>query len=408
MPEMSGAPCHSLQSSLLSERSGHSYSDLSFCWTASSSRHSRQSSQLSELDGGHIRQRSNLSNLSNLSDRSAQSFDNPGFESSPRCRRGQQSLHSRHSRQSSAEMSSLEHHHHHQPLHPAFKVFPCYQDQGYHTMLGPQSSPDISPPASLQLSCPRGVTRPRPPAPPGSVQLDPRNLRASFSTGSSLRLGELGELGMLGEELVVRVLSYLDSRSLVVCGLVCRQLHLLAWQSSLWSSLTLQGDRLDADAAVQSVLTRLSDLSGRPTEVTRLNLAGCTRLSDAGLAVIARTCPALTWLDMRACKLVTNTGLAQLVGRCSLLHHLDISGCSLVSSLVSSQQPHHSRGLREPLSHGLALTHLDLTDCTRLDDQSLRLILEAAHSIEFLYVRRCSNLTGELSNKLTIVSPRYI
>ena len=100
--------------------------------------------------------------------------------------------------------------------------------------------------------------------------------------------------------------------------------------------------------------------------------------------------------------------LPQLVGRCFLLHYLDISGCSLVSSLVSSQQPHHSRGLREPLSHGLALTHLDLTDCTRLDDQSLRLILEAAHSIEFLYVRRSSNLTGEFSNKLTIVSPRYI
>ena len=161
---------------------------------------------------------------------------------------------------------------------------------------------------------------------------------------------------------------------------------------------------------MRSVLTRLT---GRYTSVTRLNLAGCTRLSDAGLAVIARTCPALAWLDMRACKLVTNTGLAQLVGRCSLLQHLDISGCSLVSSLVSSSpglQPHcrgQVRGeVRERLSHGLALTHLDLTDCTRLDDQSLRLILEAAHSIEFLYVRRSSNLTGEFSNKLTIVSPR--
>ena len=53
--------------------------------------------------------------------------------------------------------------------------------------------------------------------------------------------------------------------------------------------------------------------------------------------------------------------------------------------------------MRERLSHGLALTHLDLTDCTRLDDQSLRLILEASSNIEFLYVRRCSNLTGEVT-----------
>ena len=53
-----------------------------------------------------------------------------------------------------------------------------------------------------------------------------------------------------------------------------------------------------------------------------------------------------------------------------------------------------SRGpLRERLQ-GLALTHLDLTDCTRLDDQSLRSILQASSNMEFLYVRRCNNLTG--------------
>ena len=71
---------HGRQSSLLSDRSGQSYSDLSFCWTGSS-RHSRQSSQLSQLSSGgqsrHSRQRSNLS------DRSAQSFDNPAFDLSP-------------------------------------------------------------------------------------------------------------------------------------------------------------------------------------------------------------------------------------------------------------------------------------------------------------------------------------
>ena len=378
---------HGRQSSLLSERSGQSYSDLSFSWTGSS-RHSRQSSQLSE--GGqsrHSRQRSNLS------DRSCQSFDNPAFDSSPRCRRGQQSLYSLHSRQSSAEMSSLEHH---LPPHPAFKVAPHYQDQGYQTMVGPQSSPDISPTASLHLStlslslsCPRGVTRPRPPAVPGSVQLDPSNARATFSSRAGCWLGDLAGLS---DDLILLIFSHLDTTSLVVAGQVCRQFYLLAWHPSLWTSLTLAGDRLDADAAVKSVLTLLS---GRHSSVTtRLHLAGCTRLSDAGLAVIARTCPALTWLDMRACKLVTNTGLAQVVARCSLLHHLDISGCSLVSSLVSGLQPHSRGQLRERLSHGLALRHLDLTDCTRLDDQSLRLILEASSNIEFLYVRRCSNLTG--------------
>ena len=68
-----------------------------------------------------------------------------------------------------------------------------------------------------------------------------------------------------------------------------------------------------------------------------------------------------------------------------------VSGCSLVSGLEPS-----SRGeLRERLSLGLGLRHLDLTDVTRLDDLSLRLILQASGAcMEFLYLRRCANITG--------------
>ena len=62
---------------------------------------------------------------------------------------------------------------------------------------------------------------------------------------------------------------------------------------------------------------------------------------------------------------------------------------------MSGLEPSSRGELRERLSHGLALTHLDLTDCTRLDDQSLRSILQASSNMEYLYVRRCSNLTGD-------------
>ena len=315
-------PLHPRQGSLLSERSGHSYSDLSFCWTGSS--------QMSDgSHSRHSRQRSNISDRS--SDWPPQSYDNAAFETSPRCRRGQHSLY--HSRQSSAEMSGTEQH------QPAFKVPSHYlkllsHDQGYHTMLTPHSSPDTSPVASmdlssLSLSCPRGVTRPRPPAVPDTVQLDTRKVTASFSTSSD---SSLGQLQRLPDDLILRIFSQLDTVSLVRCGQVCRQFYLLAWHSSLWTSLSLSGDRLDADAAVTSIL---SLLSGRNSSVTRMDLACCTRLSDAGLAVISRQCPDLARLDMRACKLVTNTGLAQMVARCSRLHHLDITGTTSAASVAS-------------------------------------------------------------------------
>ena len=69
--------------------------------------------------------------------------------------------------------------------------------------------------------------------------------------------------------------------------------------------------------------------------MTALHLACCTRLSDAGLGVIARKCPALTHLEIRACKLVTNAGLAEVVARCTRLQHLDITGNKLNSISVT-------------------------------------------------------------------------
>ena len=181
--------------------SGHSYSDLSYTWTGSS-RHSRQSSQVSSVSGhnttghsGHSRQFSNDSygppQHQRYSSRdSGHSYDNRAFETSPslaRHRRRQyhhsrqsssEQQHSSHSRQSSYEiqpppvnidLSRPYIGHVTSPTPPAFKLPPNYpkyspvsQDQGYHTMVGPQSSPDTSPGASmdmssLQLICPTGV-----------------------------------------------------------------------------------------------------------------------------------------------------------------------------------------------------------------------------------------------------------
>ena len=126
--------------------------------------------------------------------------------------------------------------------------------------------------------------------------------------------------------------------SLVNCGQVCRRFYLLVWDPILWTKVTLTGDRIDADLAVKSILSLLSKDSRKPSRcvsVTALHLACCTRLSDAGLGVIARKCPALTHLEIRACKLVTNVGLAEVVARCPRLQHLDITGNKLKSVSVT-------------------------------------------------------------------------
>ena len=171
----------------VSDRSGsgagdNSYSDLSWTWTGSSHCHSRQSSQLSSLSSHakHSRQSSQLSN---------NSYDNRAYERSPY----------QHHRTADQD------HPHHSPTPPMFKLPPHYPkhspvslcDQGYHTMVGLQSSPDTSPGASMDLgslSCPRGVTRPRPPDIPAQVSTGHRNIAASYWSKPLAREGPLSML----------------------------------------------------------------------------------------------------------------------------------------------------------------------------------------------------------------------
>ena len=350
--------CESPHARQHSGLSGQSYSDVSFTWTGSS-RHSRQSSHVSSSSGLHDSFTMSGPHHQRYSSRdSGHSYDNRGYDTSPLVSRTRRQPHHSHPSSSShSRQSSYDHPHQppavnidpSRPYHghvscisptpPAFKISghynkysPVSQDQGYHTMVGPQSSPDISPGASmdltsLSLTCPSGSTRPRPPDVP-DVRLDPRNIIASFRKNTSS--SRMGLFEMLTDDIILRIMSHMDSVTKVRLGQVSRRFYLLAWDPVLWTCLNLTGDNLDTDLAVRSILACLTrdcgGKSGRYTHVSRVNLTYCTRLSDAGLGVIARTCPGLTTLEIRSCKLVTNTGVAEIVTRCSKLHHLDITG----------------------------------------------------------------------------------
>ena len=165
-----------------------------------------------------------------------------------------------------------------------------------------------------------------------------------------------------------------------------RRLRHLCWEPSLWTKISLQGESLSADLALSCVLATLAREGGRGV-VRAVELHGCPSLSDHGLGEVARHCPSLQKLDLRACRGTTNSGVAEVVARCPQLQHLNLAGSSF-----SGLPP--GRGLRERLSRGLALTYLDLTDCSRLEDTSLRTILQASTQVLFLYLRRCVNITG--------------
>ena len=99
----------------------------------------------------------------------------------------------------------------------------------------------------------------------------------------------------------------------------------MAWDPELWAEISLTGETTDADLALKTVMRLLARNSVKHSPQS-MTLNGCSRLTDRGLAIIARTCPQLRRLEIQNCVNVTNGGLMDLVSKCQLVDHLDVSG----------------------------------------------------------------------------------
>ena len=130
----------------------------------------------------------------------------------------------------------------------------------------------------------------------------------------------------LPDTVLTHILSFLPSDQLARCARVCRRLYPLAWDPALWRSVNLTGcDGVDADLALKTIL-RLLARTQAASPVEAMALGGCARLTDRGLAMVARRCPRLTHLEVQNCANVTNGGVMDLVTKCAALDHLDVTG----------------------------------------------------------------------------------
>lgn len=128
--------------------------------------------------------------------------------------------------------------------------------------------------------------------------------------------------------LLLQVFSWLSSSELCICARVSRRWETLAWQPSLWRTITLAGEGVCGDKAVRGVLRRLcgQNRTGACPTVERVFLSDGARLSDKGLTLLARRCPELTHVQLQGCAAITNTAIFELATRSTNLQHLDITG----------------------------------------------------------------------------------
>ena len=165
-----------------------------------------------------------------------------------------------------------------------------------------------------------------------------RGAAAAARRATSSPIGGASYFDFMPDGVVVRILSFLNSNQIILCSRVSRRFYFLAWEPELWREIALTGGgRIDADLALRTIMRLLSrnSAAGGSSQagssnklpcVESLSLGGCQRLTDRGLAIVARRCPQLRRLEVQYCGNITNGGIMDLVTKCSYLDHLDVSG----------------------------------------------------------------------------------
>lgn len=158
------------------------------------------------------------------------------------------------------------------------------------------------------------------------------------------------------DDTIIKIFSYLKSDELCrSCARVSRKWYYLAWEPSLWHTISFSDANIDIDRGLRAVTRLLSrdvycrqrpgvfsfeeqdyltsslksngsaSRSHVPLPVQVLRVANSCTLTDRGLILVARKCTDLRWLQVHACASVSDLGLSEIMTKCSI-ERLDLTG----------------------------------------------------------------------------------
>ncbi|KAJ9089329.1 hypothetical protein DSO57_1014111 [Entomophthora muscae] len=137
---------------------------------------------------------------------------------------------------------------------------------------------------------------------------------------------------------------------------------------------------------------------GRLNNLTHLNLANLTQLSDLALGSIVRRRPPLTWLDISGCNMITENGFQVLTEGLRGLKFLGADSCPRVTD----------RTLRRLGNNLHQLQRLALGGCEGITDPGIYALLRGCKSLTRLELDNCPNITDAMLRCLTTWIPNNL
>ncbi|OVA10601.1 F-box domain [Macleaya cordata] len=249
-----------------------------------------------------------------------------------------------------------------------------------------------------------------------------------FVGGGSGGGGKMINWKDLPMELLLRILSLVDGRTIIMASGVCTGwrdaiclglAHLsLSWcknnMNNLVVSLAPKFTKLHTlslrqnipqleDNAIEAIANRCHDLQD-------LDLSKSLKLSDSSLYALAHGCPQLTKLNISGCSAFSDTALAYLTGFCKNLKNLNLCGCVRAASDRALQAIAYNCSQMQSLNLGWCegvsdigvtrlafgcpdLRALDLCGCVLITDESVIALASRCIHLRSLGLYYCQNIT---------------
>ncbi|VDM61287.1 unnamed protein product [Angiostrongylus costaricensis] len=198
----------------------------------------------------------------------------------------------------------------------------------------------------------------------------------------------------LPKELLLRIFSYLDMKTLCRCAQACRLWNVLALDGSNWQRVDLFTFQKDVKAAtVENLARRCGGF------LKKLSLKGCENIQDSALRSFTAKCANIEHLSLYKCKRVTDATCENLGRHCHKLVHLNLENCTAITDRalrhIRSDKPTIANDETVAhIAHGSPhLQYLCLSNCTQITDRSLISLSQGCKMLTDVELSGCSLLT---------------
>ncbi|KAK9481372.1 hypothetical protein V1514DRAFT_323643 [Lipomyces japonicus] len=212
---------------------------------------------------------------------------------------------------------------------------------------------------------------------------------------------------LLPLELMAKIFSYIDHRTLVSVSVVSKLWYRICFDGALWSSFDISGyyQRIPSDQIVK-VIKHAGNF------IHEINLRGCNHLEPHQCKAISESLTNLSFISIEGCTAFDHNALTQLVKKNRGLRHIDFHGVTtltnatcftlgsacrhLVSLDVSGCANIDAIGVLDVLkSCSNTISHLLIDGLKGVENENFMSALHGCHNLKVLNMRSCTTLTDE-------------